>query len=76
MAHTLTSSGSRRRQRRGRSVEFGFIYAISFAVLLVAVVVRRLLSVVLWRKRQSPAVSIFKEAREAAGATVPYAFLG
>jgi hypothetical protein len=74
--HTITAHSTRRRPKRGQSVEFGLIYAISFIVLLAAVVVRRSVGLVTWRKRNGPDVSIFKEARESAGATVPYAFMG
>ncbi len=73
---TDPTDAMRRRSRRGQRVEFGLIYAVSFIVLLPAVVVMRLVSALMLRKRTGPAPSIFKEARELAGAAVPYAFMG
>jgi hypothetical protein len=67
---------SRDQARRNQRVEFGIIYAVSFPVFLAAVIFKRLFDFVTWRKRDEPAASIFKEAREAAGSTVPYAFMG
>ena len=72
----MSASTVQRRSKRQQSVEFSQLYALCFPVLLVAVIVMRLVDFVTRRKRDEPARSIFREAREATGATIPYAFMG
>ena len=73
--HT-TNHASRRCTRRRQSTEFRLIYAVSFVILLVAVLVERLFRLVTWRTPAGPSRSILQEVRDAVGATVPYAFMG
>lgn len=72
----LSASTMQRRSKRQQRVEFGVLYALCFPVLLVAVIVMRLVDLVLRRERDEPVRSIIREAREATGATIPYAFMG
>ncbi len=80
MQKLVSRAAKRRASRyetvRDQRVQFGVIYAVSFVVLLAVVIAKRLFNLITWRKRASSTVSMFKEAREAAGATVPYAFMG
>lgn len=75
---TTSASGitAHRRGRRNQRVEYGVIYGLCFLVLLVAVAVERLVGLVLRRQRHDPPRSIIREAREATGAAIPYAFMG
>lgn len=75
---TTTASGSttQRRGRRNQRVEYGVIYGLCFLVLLATIVVERLVDFVLRRRRNDAPRSIIREAREATGAAIPYAFMG
>lgn len=76
MANLNTRSATRGQPRRRQSIEFRLIYAVSFVILLATVLVERLFRLVTWRAPSGPPRSILQETREAAGATVPYAFMG
>jgi hypothetical protein len=82
MTATATSSerltaNTRRKPRRRGGVEFGLLYMLAFTIFLVAAVVTRILRIITWRRSpDTPRRSIFREAREATGATIPYAFMG
>jgi hypothetical protein len=76
MTVLTTHSSTRSRSRRRQSIEFRLIYAVSFVILLATVLVERLFRLVTWRAPSGPSKSILQETREAAGATVPYAFMG
>lgn len=65
----------RRRDRR-ETIEHGVIYGLFFAAFLIAAVFGRLTDLVTRRRSQTPHRSIVREARESAGATVPYVFMG
>jgi hypothetical protein len=73
---SASTSSSQRRGRRNQRVEFGLIYGLSFLVLLVAVVAKRLVDFVTRRVRSDAPRSIIRETREATGAAIPYAFMG
>jgi hypothetical protein len=73
---SYTSHSSRRQARRGQGIEFRLIYALSFVVLLAAVIVMRLVRLLTWRNTAQSSPSIIQEARDAAGAAVPYVFMG
>jgi hypothetical protein len=77
MQTTSASSGPpRRRARRNQRVEFGITYVLCFLVLLVAIAIERLVGIILRRARSDEPRSIIREAREATGAAIPYAFMG
>jgi hypothetical protein len=73
---SASTSTSQRRGRRNQRVEFGLIYGLSFLVLLVAVVAKRLVDFVTRRVPSDAPRSIIRETREATGAAIPYAFMG
>jgi hypothetical protein len=67
----------RRKVRRRGGVEFGLLYAIAFTIFLVAAVVSRLVGLLTWRRTpDARRRSLVQEARDATGATIPYAFMG
>jgi hypothetical protein len=74
----LNSSGSQSRFRKEEALEFRLLYAVSFALFLVAAVIARLVPWH-WRpfvRRQSGGLSIIGEARAAASTCIPFAFMG
>jgi hypothetical protein len=73
---TTSASATSRRGRRNQRVEFGLIYGLSFPVVFVAVAAKRVIDVVTRRPRHDAPRSIIREAREATGAAIPYAFMG
>lgn len=64
-------------RRRDERIEFYLLYACCFSIFLVAVIVRRALVLTGIVNAPSEAkLSVVKEAREAVGSTIPYAFMG
>jgi len=73
-----TSPKSRIRSRRKAQSEYRVLFALSFALFLLPLMLAR---VVRWVKApifgsQEGGKSLFAEAREAANAALPYAFIG
>jgi hypothetical protein len=68
-----TTSG-RRRTRRRHGVEFGLVYGVGFTVFLVAAAMARPVRLLTGKGRDRR--SILQEARDSAGSTIPYAFMG
>jgi hypothetical protein len=64
-------------RRRDDRIEFYLLYACCFSIFLVAVTARRALVVSgLMSANDGAQLSVVKEAREAVGSTIPYAFMG
>ena len=72
-AHHAASS-SRKRINRG-GIEYRLVYAIGFSVFFVTALTSRAARTLTLRRRNDGR-SIVQEAREATGATIPYAFMG
>lgn len=70
----LVTSNRKSRMRRRKGVEFGLVYGVGFTVFFVAAAVARPVRLITGRK--SDHRSIIQEARDSAGATIPYAFMG
>jgi hypothetical protein len=74
---TATIASRRRKAERRDSIQYWIIYAIGFAVFLIAESVMRLAAALrLVRRDRINRKSIINEARASAGATIPYAFMG
>ena len=68
---------AKRGGRRADSIEFKLIYAVGYIVFLGAAIAQRGLHLVgLTHRASGDRKSVFGEARDAAGATIPYAFMG
>jgi hypothetical protein len=71
---TDLATSPRKRTRRRKGVEFGLVYGVGFTVFLFAAAVAR--PVRLLTGKRTDRRSIIQEARDSAGATIPYAFMG
>jgi hypothetical protein len=74
---SLAPQARRATRRRDERIEFYLLYACCFSVFIVAVIARRAL--VLGGIMAAPdgtKLSVVKEACDAVGSTIPYAFMG
>lgn len=82
MTGSITSGGRvgtspRRKSRRRGGVEFGLLYMLAFTIFLLAAIATRILRLLTWQRTgDGRRRSVLQEAREATGATIPYAFMG
>jgi hypothetical protein len=68
---------TRAARRRDERIEFYLLYACCFSIFLVAVIVRRAMVLAgMVEAPSGPKLSVVREAREAVGSTIPYAFMG
>jgi hypothetical protein len=68
---------SRVSRRRDERIEFYLLYACCFSIFIVAVIARRALVIGgLMNAPDGAKLSVVKEACEAVGSTIPYAFMG
>jgi hypothetical protein len=64
-------------RRRDERIEFYLLYACCFSIFIVAVIARRALVVGgIMDAPHGPKLSVIKEACDAVGSTIPYAFMG
>jgi hypothetical protein len=76
-ANATKSETRRATRRRDERFEFYLLYACCFGIFLVAVATRRvLIALGLMDASDGTNRSIIKEAREAVGSALPYAFMG
>jgi nitrate reductase NapE component len=74
---SVAPQARRETRRRDERIEFYLLYACCFSIFIVAVVARRAL--ILGGLMDAPSgakLSVVKEACEAVGSTIPYAFMG
>jgi hypothetical protein len=75
MATDVWKPALARPKTRGKDrIEFRLIYAASYAAYLALALIERASPLYWWRG--GPRKSAFREAREAASNSVPYAFMG